>query len=714
MAVTYRPIWHGDSGRHVLLRSSLTLAGPCHGGQLLCAASGPFQLYLDGIRVAGAPGGAATESPLWYPRDVSGSWDAAEHELVAVIDGGPQDGARWFAIHGELTASATGTTSHTIESGLHWHSLELPPAPTATEADERFSALEDPRAEGLVWQGVVTVDATPVGTAPDIEEQQIEAREFVAFEETEAGNGLTFSPVAAMPRRGKFVHSDDLLAGPAPAASLQTPAERGFTFVLDFGRIVTGIPNLRLRDGRSGIVDIGLATTWGHIERRLRYVCGSGRQDWFALHPVRLRYAVIHLSGFDEECQLERLAICVGTVPVVATTTLELGESFDSTWTQAPVALRNGRLNIYDTIPPPQSCDWLGVMALASNDAARTGHTATTRATLLGRAPGGVGAAGSAFAACLEVYHLWSGDDDTVRRLLPAAVSSAMAATEGHPSTQQIAEQAMGAAAAARTCRRLGRTTEADDCETRLQGLFAAIESRWRDPAGLYVDAAAGEQANQFTQTLVLLAGAPSAERVSRLVTSMRGSGVTPVADLRQAFFLAEALWRSGQSARALAVVQNQWLRIADRDGFTWRDKRGAEADRLAPGPDYLLVRWLLGVTPLEPGFRRTQIRPAFALIPRARAELVTPNGSLRLSWRTVDAHEDENTTLTVEIEGDGSTEVTIDRGDRRQPTLSVNGEVVWRNEKMYPNPSVQEIAAEEDAVTLVLNRPGTWNILVE
>jgi len=709
--MTYRSIWHGDGGRHVLLRSSLTLDGPCRDGRLTCASSGPFQLYINGMRVAGAPGGAATETPLWYPRHVSGAWDAGPHELVVVADGGPDEGERWFAVHGELTASASGTTAFTVESGLHWHALELPPAPTGTLADERFSALEDPRTEGRTWEGVVTVDATADDEVPVSQERQIEAREFAAFEETEADADLTFSP-ARVSRHGKFVHRDGLLAGPAPAASLQTAAGGAFTFVLDFGRIVTGVVNLRLRDGHAGIVDIGLATTWGRHEHRLRYVCGSGRQDWFSLHTVRARYAVVHLSGFDDECQFERLAICERSVPVDASAVAELGPGFDSTWAQAPATLRADRLDTYHLTPPPQACDWLGMTASTWNDAARTGHTDTARATLLGRTPDPAGAPASAFPLCLEAYHLWSGDEETAQRLLAAAVASATASLDLQGSTQGLAECAAGAAAAARICRRSGRSEEAGRCAERLQELVAAIETRWREDRALYVDDVEGEVASQFTQALVLVADAVPADRLPRMAAALRSG--TPVADLRQAYFLAHGLWGAGQDRRALDVVKNQWLRIADREGLTWRDKRGSEAGLLAPGPDYLLTRWLLGVVPLEPGFRRTTFRPSFHLLPQAQGEMVTPAGPIRVSWRAEDPDEDGRTTITLETEGDGVTDLVVNRGDRRHPTLSVNGEAVWRNEKIYPNPSVQEIAADEDAVILVFDRPGTWSVTLE
>jgi hypothetical protein len=716
--MNYRPIWHGDGGRYVLLRCSLTLTGPCRDGRLTCAASGPFQLYIDGMRVTGGPGGAATESPLWYPRDLTGNWDVGPHELVVVIDGGPGQSKPWFAMHGELAAAASGTVAHTIESGLHWHALELrrPPegCPPEELPDERYSALEDPRLTGTPWEGVITIDVRFAGTAPVTEERQVDAQEFAAFEETHADGGLTFLPVPALPRSGKFVHRDGLLTGPAPSASLQTGPERAFSFVLDFGRVVTGVPNLRLRDGRAGTVEIGLATTWGRIERRLRYVCGPGRQDWFALHHVRARYAVVHLSGFDEECQFERLAICERCVPVAGSSVLDLGETFAATWSHGAASLRDHRLDVYHTTRPPQACDWLGTTALLWNDAARTGYTDTARATLLGRAPEPTTTSASAFAVCLEAYHLWSGDDETVQSLLPAAVSSATTAADVGGTTQSLAEHAASTLAAANLCRSLGRTDDADRCDKRHVELARIIDSRWCEDPGLYLDGTVGNEISQFTQALVLAAGVVSPVRAARMAQAMRRPGIAPVEDLRQAFFLADGLWRGAQGVRALEVVKNQWLRIAGREGRTWHEKRATEAGRLAPGCDYLLVRWLMGISPLEAGFGRTRVRPDFALIAQGHGELATPRGALSVSWRTEDPNEEMRTTLTLQTEGDGSTELVMDRGDRRVVALSVNGEVVWRNEKMYPNPSVHEIAADEAAVTLVFDRPGTWKVSLE
>jgi hypothetical protein len=707
--VNTRSIWHGDNGRRVLLRCRLTLAGPCRDGQLDLAASGPVQLYLDGARIAGAPGGSAAEHGLWHPCQVRGGWDGGEHELVAVVDGGP--GRRWFALQGELHAAATGTTAHSIESGLHWHALELPPAPADSAADERFSAPEDPHRGGAAWEGVVTVDVDPVGSAAATTERQVEARRFAAFEATSSDDDLDFTPTPTprAGREGKFVHRDGLLAGPSPAASVRTAPEGGYTFVLDLGRLIYGTPNLRLREGHGGTVDIGLAAAWGRIDRRLRYVCGSGRQEWFALEPVRARYLVVRVSGFDEECLLERIALCERSVVTEAASELDLGDDVAPIWDLAPPSLATQRHDVYHVPPPPSPCDWLGVTTLLRNDAARCGHTDTARATLLGRAPT-TSDAGAGFGLALETYHLWSGDDDTVAALLPAAIAACDVDGDNDEATAQLATRCLGTAATARLCRSLQCDADADRLGARTAEQQSALGARWKGPAVGY-DGGAGEaERGQLTQALALLADTDAARR-SEGSTLLRSAELTPVADLAQAWWLAEALWSLGADSRALEVVRNRWLRIAGREGPTWRDKHAAEAKRLAPGPEGLLTRWILGVQPVAGGLRHLRVRPALGALTQARGRLSTSAGHLGVAWQP---DGEGAVRLTVETDWEGVTEIVVGRGGRRRPTLAVNGEVVWRNEKIYANPVVHEIDADDEAITLVVGRPGRWEVVVE
>jgi hypothetical protein len=43
-----------------------------------------------------------------------------------------------------------------------------------------------------------------------------------------------------------------------------------------------------------------------------------------------------------------------------------------------------------------------------------------------------------------------------------------------------------------------------------------------------------------------------------------------------------------------------------------------------------------------------------------------------------------------------------------------LNREVVWRNEKVYPNGFVREVISEPERVVLLLHRGGTYEVRVE
>ena len=69
---------------------------------------------------------------------------------------------------------------------------------------------------------------------------------------------------------------------------------------------------------------------------------------------------------------------------------------------------------------------------------------------------------------------------------------------------------------------------------------------------------------------------------------------------------------------------------------------------------------------------------------------------------------------LRVELEEDGETRVLIPRLGLRFPTLTLNGEILWRNEKVYLNSFVQEIHSTGDCVAPVLLRRGIYEFIVQ
>ena len=131
-----------------------------------------------------------------------------------------------------------------------------------------------------------------------------------------------------------------------------------------------------------------------------------------------------------------------------------------------------------------------------------------------------------------------------------------------------------------------------------------------------------------------------------------------------------------------------------------------------------------MGVRPIGAGWSTREIRPPLELLARGDALIpLSTEDHLEMSWAPDRDDEDTGETavttpevirLTLQVEVEGETHLRLPRGGRRRPTISVNDEVVWRNEKIYPNPIVHLIAAEEDHVLLLLERTGRFRIRVE
>jgi hypothetical protein len=261
------------------------------------------------------------------------------------------------------------------------------------------------------------------------------------------------------------------------------------------------------------------------------------------------------------------------------------------------------------------------------------------------------------------------------------------------------------------------------------QHCYDRLEACWNEGSELYAETAAGDTYRQWTNGLALLALGDTSGHAARIEKSMRREGVEPVADLTQAWILAAGLGRAGRHQRMMEHIQNHWLRRLPRDGSTWRDKRAGEAG-IAPGIDSLCQRFLLGLRSTAPGWSIRELSPPLEHLQRAQARIpLGADAFFDVGWAPDRDDEDlaeveegveteaiaiEATRLTLQIDLEGETHVRLERGGRKRPMITVNDEVVWRNEKLYPNPIVHMILAEEDHVVVLLERPGKFSIRLE
>ncbi len=76
-----------------------------------------------------------------------------------------------------------------------------------------------------------------------------------------------------------------------------------------------------------------------------------------------------------------------------------------------------------------------------------------------------------------------------------------------------------------------------------------------------------------------------------------------------------------------------------------WEDD-ASQCQGTSSSPVYLFSRYLAGLYPLEPGYRKIGIDPHPSGLKRLRVALTTPHGLVRVAWERTDAGLDYALTL--------------------------------------------------------------------
>ena len=737
-----QPIWHPRHSGVAFFRHRFRLRHACASCWIRCAASGPYQVRLDDVRLGSGPGGSGVRRPMWTEFAVEGGLSPGEHELLVQAAPAAEGEASWVLCEGAL-AGGSGDGGGVVELGTNGGWWTAPsPAPAglkgAAKDMEAFSALRDPTrcAEGEGdWvqavctpsDGVCPVAAHPIG----VREEEVLPVEMPSFGEIDLTEGsLGFVAAPGPMRTCKCVHREGILRGGRVPVRVQTRGgDRAVYLLLDFGRLVNGLPHLHVRGGSGGIIDMGFSCTWGHVHSQAQYRCGPGLGEWVGLRPRTCRYLILRLHGFGESCEIERVSLWQGHVKAKDEATFSASGEVAAVWDTGRWTLDSCRRDVYCLGETADAHDWLRLRALALDDYYLTGETATAAATAASARLGCVGADELpdlvGYPLFVESLHMHAGDAASVEELLKGVtrIADAIVVAAGMhglvPTPRRgrstIAYNAVccGAlAATARLCVRLGRGEEGDRYQLAGESLCRALQVA-RTSQGLFGDEVEGGEASQWTNGLILCFGIEAEQRRLELAQAIRADVVAPVADLVGAFYLAEGLWEAGAEGAAMDIAAAHWSRIAERGGPAWQDKITTQTGAVSPGPEYLLGSRLVGLRPVQPGYAAAEVGPPLVAGRRAAGRFATARGRMAVEWRR---HQGQHPgfELQVEQEEPGPMQLRVPRCGLRFPTITVNGETVWRNEKIYPNAAVREITSEPDCVVLGVERAGQYTISSE
>ncbi len=189
----------------------------------------------------------------------------------------------------------------------------------------------------------------------------------------------------------------------------------------------------------------------------------------------------------------------------------------------------------------------------------------------------------------------------------------------------------------------LGKDAEAAAYETREREGRGVFQTKCFDPArGLYRDGEATDHVSLHANLFPLAFGlVPEAARpgVAKWLAE-RGMKCSVYASQ----YFMEALFENGQDRRAMELIlapgDRGWRHMVE-SGTTitweaWDQKYKPNQDwnhAWGAAPANLLPRYVLGVTTLEPGWKRASIRPRAAGLEKASGRIPTPRGPVSVAW---------------------------------------------------------------------------------
>ena len=704
---------------------------------LYCASRGAIEVCVNGHSVARGMGDALTDVPVWIHCDIRQHLKPGDNAIAARVRAttageGAVDSMPWFMADGGIR---TGTRTLELTTGERWSVRAAPSSERCPNTGR--PGCEFHRADSVPWhsalpgegvwrQSVLVTEGVPepvLWSPPAMEEGELRPVKVVAFGEVDADADLaTVEPGAFT--RCKCLNREGLLApGRRDTVIRAAPPDRAVCIILDFGRPVTGFPRLCLKPGATAAIEMGFSAGVGSIDSWLHYQSAGGAEDWSGLLPRGGRYLTVRVGGSPEDVTIDCISVIERRTKQNPAGAFSANEVLEDSWRVGVLTTRSR----YETYRRgDRSWDWLRAYALALDDFYVEGGGLRSSATIAANLAPALESDPTRLLAYLLFLdaHVWYHGDRSQASAAAATALTAIesvqaisqpdgllnAATEetGSKTTALNALYAGALAAATRLCRLGGDHEAVTRLDYRRQRLEVEMQKHWNDARGLFSDnGGSNGPFSQWTNGLMLYFDLADRRQCKSVAREMRGSDVARPIDLLQAYFVVGGLWQSGAQETALAQVEQHWGRLIPREGVTWAQKSRDDEDEV-PGPEYFLGSQVLGVRPAAIGYDVVEIAPQFGGLTWAEGLVSTRRGNVSVSWEA-----GETVRVLVGRSIAGRSRVRVPRGDRRFPTLTVNGETVWRNEKFHPNSSVREVISEGEAIVLGTEGTGPFEVLV-
>ena len=200
---------------------------------------------------------------------------------------------------------------------------------------------------------------------------------------------------------------------------------------------------------------------------------------------------------------------------------------------------------------------------------------------------------------------------------------------------------------------------------------------------GIYVDGEGSTHSSLHANMFAVAFGLAPEMNLSQIMDFIRsrGLGCSPYGSL----YLLKSLYRSGEAEYALDLLTQQ----SDRSWARWIYEFGSTITLESWGPEYkpnldwshpwgsapasIIPRKIMGIEPLEPGYRKIRIKPQPSSLEHAEIKLPTIRGDVEISFENITGEKFE---LKISIPANMQADIYIPKWNKEQ-VLNLNGKPV-------------------------------------
>lgn len=724
-------IWHPPKADmdnlYVYARRTFDLADVPPGARAFVTAGSLYKLYVNGRYVGRGPN-PSDPSRYYYDVHPLAKFLRPGKNVVAAVcyNYGAETkgilGQNWgrggFLL--EIRAAAEGDAEGDVLLATDgaWKVLQAPEwrqdAPVNCTLLGDYKEVYDSRAEVPGWMEASFDDAG--WTAPDVlGRPPVEPYSRLVEREIPALGGERVHPVNvhwesasvtyAWRDDWEIYHEHRLVPG-SPHYDGEKPVEitrthDDFTpsLTLDFGRIVTGYPRIRVRDSGGGIVDV-LYGEGLHMVRVDRFILKGGPQVLAPFNRRTFRYMKLQFPETPGRITLDAVEMSMNAYPVSHVGAFSCADPLlDRIW---DVGRHTMRLSMLDHFV---DCPWrertiYGGDVYAENLIAhyafgdpRMNRKVLRQMFAIQHEAGALPPYGP-YRGCDSFYPSWSayfglafvdhylltGDRAFLEELWPrfARLLDWAVGELERDDIYLIGDPAKGGSfedwmrgervsfgpwvnlpfqallrRGAELAEELGRRDEAARFGGAAARMAAAVKEHMVGRDGLCVPHGGGARAaapTRFDSALLLWSGLPECDAGTALAERVFSDDIRPIASPFHGLFLVEGLYGYGEDRKALDFTRRYWGSMLERGATTfWEHFDANWPPAMEPGfgtsychgwsagPTYSLSAHVLGIRPLRPGFAEVLMEPRPGDLDWAKGTVPTPHGPVSVEWHRCD-----------------------------------------------------------------------------